>query len=244
VTRRRNEILPYLGLEPTVRDVVRARLRDAIASAEADATAARTVDVLDAGCGQRSALFAFRRSVRRIAGVDIHRPPSDVLRRLDAFQMADVCAEGADPFGVDAFDVALSSFTVEHFTDPAVAFRNLRRWLRPGGTLVVATVNRRHPLVGLYLALPPTIQGPLQRATKMSPSHAHPLVGHCNDPRSVRDALEAAGFEDVRVVTVANLARTWSRRLPSWFLGVLGDLATQRHPGRRSTIVADARVPG
>ncbi|MFL5757657.1 MAG: hypothetical protein ACJ77N_15370, partial [Chloroflexota bacterium] len=94
-----------------------------------------------------------------------------------------------------------------------------------------------------YLALPPTIQGPLQRATKMSPSHAHPLVGDCNDPRSLRNALEAAGFEDVRVVTVPNLARTWSRRLPSWFLGVLGDLATQRHPGRRSTIVADARVP-
>jgi len=43
-----------------------------------------------------------------------------------------------------SFDVVLSSFTLEHFADPLAALVNLRYWLRPGGTLVATTVNRRH----------------------------------------------------------------------------------------------------
>ena len=54
----------------------------------------------------------------------------------------------------DTFAVILSNFTVEHFADPSVAFADLYRSLRPGGTLVVTTVNQRHPFVGAYLALP------------------------------------------------------------------------------------------
>ena len=39
------------------------------------------------------------------------------------------------PFGAGVFDVVLSSFGVMFFDDPAAAFANLRKVLRPGGRL-------------------------------------------------------------------------------------------------------------
>jgi SAM-dependent methyltransferase len=197
------------------------------------------VTVLDAGCGRVSALRPYRTRIGRFVGADIHRPPPGSLPHLDEFVVADLCSD-ADAFEPETFDVILSSFTVEHFADPPGAFRNLARWLRPGGTLVITTVNRRHPFVASYLDLPPDIRDRVQPLVKASTADAHPLVGACNDPRTIRRALHESGFDDVRVVTVGHLARAWGRRLPTYLLGVLGDLATIGMPERRSTIVAAA----
>jgi hypothetical protein len=75
------------------------------------------------------------------------------------------------------------------------------------------------------------------------PSDAHPLVGACNDPRSVAAALRGAGLEAVRVETVSHLGRAWQRRWPTLLLGLLGDIAANPFPGRRSTIVAIGSAP-
>jgi SAM-dependent methyltransferase len=200
------------------------------------------VDALDAGCGRKSVLAGYRPRLRRIVGIDLHEPPPGSMPHLDAFATADLCGPD-EAFAGDTFDVVLSSFTVEHFSDPPAAFRNLRRWIRPGGTLVLTTVNRRHPLVRLYLGLPDPIQRPLQRMIKASAADAHPLVGICNDPAAIERALVEAGFVDVRLATVPHLARSWGRRLPAFALGLVGDLLAQPVPSRRSTIIADARVP-
>jgi len=196
--------------------------------------------VLDAGCGRVSALTAFRARIARLVGVDIHTPEPP-LSWLDEFHVADLCTV-PDAFPPASFDVALSSFTLEHFADPDAAMRHIHGWLRPGGTLIVTTVNRRHPLVNAYLSLPGAVGRPLQRAVKATAADAHPLVGACNSPRRVREALSGAGFVAIQVRTTAHLARAWQRRLPAFGLGVLGDLAAQRFPERRSTIVARARV--
>lgn len=198
--------------------------------------------VLDAGCGRASALSAFRPRIARLVGVDIHAPDPP-LPWLDGFRLADLCTM-PEAFPPASFDVVLSSFTLEHFADPEAAMRHIRGWLRPGGTLVVTTVNRRHPLVNGYLSLPPVVGRPLQRTVKATAADAHPLVGACNSPRRVRDALAEAGFVAIQVRTTAHLARAWQRRLPAYALGLLGDVAAQRFPERRSTIVARARVAG
>lgn len=244
--RRRTAVLGRLGLRPATSEVVRARLDEAFAATESrwpmgDPTGPR-VDALDAGCGRISALTGYRARIRRFVGADLHAPPPGALPHLDTFVAADLCGD-ASAFGDASFDIALSSFTAEHFADPPAAFRNLRRWLRPGGRVVLTTVNRRHPFVAAYLGLPEAIRRPLQRLVKASSADAHPLVGTCNDPAAIRRALEAAGFTDVRVTTVPHLARAWGRRLPTYLLGLIGDLAAQPFPGRRSTIVADAVAP-
>jgi SAM-dependent methyltransferase len=199
------------------------------------------VDALDAGCGRRSALTPYRSRIRRFVGVDIHEPRPGALPHLDSFARVDVCGD-ASQIDDRSFDVVFSSFTVEHFADPERAFANFRRWLRPGGRIVLTTVNRRHPFVRLYLALPRRLQRPLQEQLKASAADAHPLVGICNDPASIRAGLEGAGFVDVRVDAVPHLSRAWGRRAPFFVLGVLGDLLTQPFSSRRSTIVAAGRV--
>lgn len=160
---------------------------------------------------------------------------------LDAFVTADVCAEGG-AFAAATFDLVLSAFTAEHFGDPAAAFRNLSRWLRPGGTILLTTVNRRHPFVAAYLAMPPVLRGHVQRLVKRSAEEAHPLVGACNDPLAIRAALGAAGFTDIRISTVGHLARAWGLRRLSFAAGLAGDLLTRGRPSRRSTLVVTARA--
>ena len=232
----RYAILPRLGIGPTVHLLVREALDEAITQAEARSPGA--VTVLDAGCGRVSALRAFRGRIGRLVGADIHEP-SEPLAHLDAFEIVDLCG-AADGFAPDTFDVVLSNFTLEHFADPDAAMRNLGRWLRPGGTLVLATVNRRHPFVAAYLGLPDWPRHLLQPLVKASAADAHPIVGVCNDPLTIRQALERAGFTDIRIQTVGHLARAWGRHLPTFAVGLVGDLLTGGAPSRRSTIVVTA----
>ena len=226
-------VLPRLGLRPSTGEVVRAFLDRALPAAGASA--------LDAGCGRVSALASFRKRVADLAGVDLHVPDRP-LPWLDRFVLADLCRD-REAFPGESFDVALSSFTVEHFADPEAAFGVIRGWLRPGGWLVLSTVNRRHPFVRAYLSVPARLRAALQRLVKASAADAHPLVGACNTPGDLRAALERTGYVDVEIVTTDHLARAWARRLPAYAVGLLGDLAAHSLPPRRSTIVARARRP-
>lgn len=229
----RHALLLRLGLAPSTQEVVGRFLEQAVPQAGGV--------TLDAGCGRMSQLAAFRPRIVRFVGVDIHQPAKP-LPWLDEFAIADLCSD-RDAFPPGTFDVILSSFTVEHFADPRAAFRTMAGWLRPGGWLVISTVNRRHPFVNGYLSLPPAVGRPLQRVIKATAGDAHPLVGACNTPRDVATALEAAGYEQVEVRTTDHLARAWGRRLPTYLVGLIGDLAAHPLPGRRSTIVARGRRP-
>lgn len=224
-----------LGLTPTTQDVVRRWLDEAVPQ-EGGAAA------LDAGCGRLSQLRPLRSRLSRFVGVDIHEPPRP-LHWLDSFVVADLCRD-VDAFPEGTFDVTLSNFTVEHFADPVGAFRTIGTWLKPGGWLVITTVNRRHPLVDLYLSMPPEVRTRVQPVVKKSEADAHPLVGACNTPRLIREGLAAAGYTDIEIVTTSHLARAWGQTLPTWALGLVGDLAAHSMPARRSTIVARARRAG
>jgi SAM-dependent methyltransferase len=231
-------LLRRLRIGPPVGSLVYDALDAAIDAAEE--RGAPRVAALDAGCGRVSALRAFRPRIGRLVGADIHQPGAP-LPHLDEFAIVDMCGS-PEGFAVGSFDVVLSSFTLEHFADPAAALANLRHWLRPGGTLVATTVNRRHPFVAAYLGLPEGPRRRLQPVVKASAADAHPLVGACNDPSTLRAALDEAGFTDIRISMVGHLARAWGRRWPTFALGLIGDLLAAPFPSRRSTIVAVARV--
>jgi SAM-dependent methyltransferase len=155
--------------------------------------------------------------------------------------VVDLCGPSG-AFAPGTFDIVLSSFTLEHFADPEAALTNLRAWLRPGGTLVATTVNRRHPFVRAYLGLPAALRARVQPWVKATAADAHPLVGACNDPAVIRASAAAAGFSEVSIQTVGHLARAWGRHWPTFLLGLTGDLLTRGLPSRRSTIVVVARA--
>lgn len=231
-------LLPRLGVGPSVGTLVHEALDAAVEAAERRSPGA--VSALDAGCGRVSALRAFRPRIARLVGADIHQPATP-LSNLDEFAIVDLCGQ-PDGFAAGSFDIVLSSFTLEHFADPAAALTNLRTWLRPGGVLVATTVNRRHPFVAAYLGLPDGPRRAIQPLVKATAADAHPLVGACNDPATIRQALADAGFTGIRLTTVGHLARAWGRHWPTFALGLLGDLLTLAFPSRRSTIVVVARA--
>lgn len=231
-------VLPRLGIAPTVHELVREALTSAVARAEA--ASPDSVAALDAGCGKTSSLRRFRGRIARLVGADIHAPTVPVPY-LDEFAIVDLCGP-ADAFPPGSFDIVLSTFTLEHFADPAAALSNLHGWLRPGGTLVATTVNRRHPFVDAYLSLPTSLRSRVQPWVKATAADAHPLVGACNDPAVIRTSVEAAGFSDVSLETVGHLARAWGRHWPTFLLGLAGDLLTRGLPSRRSTVVVVARA--
>jgi SAM-dependent methyltransferase len=224
---------------PTTDALVRQALDAAIEAAE---RGGGPVTVLDAGCGRVSALRPYRPRIARFVGADIHAP-AHPLPHLDEFATVDLC-EDTEAFAPGTFDVVLSSFTLEHFADPRAALANLRRWLRPGGHLIATTVNRRHPFVAAYLGLPGPIRRRVQPLVKASSADAHPLVGACNSPSEIDEALRTAGFEAIQIRTTGHLERAWGRHAPTRALGWLGDRLTDGQPARRSTIVASAAAPG
>jgi SAM-dependent methyltransferase len=165
--------------------------------------------VLDVGCGCGATTLALGRRVGpagRVLGVDVSRPMLERARERAAhagaaqvgFLEADAQTAALEPGG---FDVLFSRFGVMFFADPAAAFANLRRALRPGGRVTFVCWQRLAdnpwmlvPLgaVARLVALPappdPTAPGPFAFA----------------DAERVRGLLERAGlaevgFEDLRV---------------------------------------------
>ena len=115
------------------------RLRARLLAAAAIQDGEYVLDV-GCGCGETTILAARAAGSGHALGADFSRIQVAEARRLAAaagianarFEVADVQVH---PFGAGVFDVALSSFGVMFFDDPAVALGNLRKALRPGGRL-------------------------------------------------------------------------------------------------------------
>jgi SAM-dependent methyltransferase len=104
----------------------------------------------------------------------------------------------------DSFDVVLCQHGLQFFPDRAAAVAEMRRVVRPRGTVVLSTWAAGHPL-GLF--------GPMVEAlhetgmTEPFPG-AFDAGGYCLSVADLADLLQAAGFGDVDVQTV-ELDATW-----------------------------------
>lgn len=103
--------------------------------------------MLEIGCGRGglSARLAAQ-GAGEVIGADFSAAAVDMANRLfEARGLANVTARVDDIMSIgspnDAFDVVVSSETIEHVPDPASAVRELHRVLRPGGKLLLTTPN-------------------------------------------------------------------------------------------------------
>lgn len=133
-----------------------------------------------------------------------------------------------------AVDGILSTSTLDHFDvedDIHVSLRELRRTLRPGGTLVLTLDNRANPLVALRNRLP----GGVRRASGLAPFHVGPTLDLDGGVR----ALEQAGFavlDTALLLHAPHVVGTRLARLGWWerrALPAFDRLGTTR-AGRRS----------
>jgi SAM-dependent methyltransferase len=101
--------------------------------------------VVDIGCGTGATTRAFAERVGptgSVTAIDISEPLLSCAR-----DRAPKASASTDYLLIDAqtdaiqdacFDIATSRFGVMFFADPVVAFENIRRWLVPGGRLMVS----------------------------------------------------------------------------------------------------------
>ncbi|PIY82060.1 MAG: hypothetical protein COX96_08980 [Candidatus Omnitrophica bacterium CG_4_10_14_0_2_um_filter_44_9] len=100
--------------------------------------------VLDAACGigQISAPYC---QTYEIIGVD--EQLSAIKYCSQHFKGRYVHASLYDiPFGNDEFSLIIFLDAIEHFTDPVRVLRELHRVLKPGGKILICTVNYANPL--------------------------------------------------------------------------------------------------
>lgn len=108
--------------------------------------AARRERLLDVGCGTGHWSSFFAEMGYQVTGIDISPEMIEVARAAvpdGSFQIADACEL---PFADGSFDVVASMATLEFVSDPAAAVREMVRCAKPGGRLLVGTLNRLAPL--------------------------------------------------------------------------------------------------
>jgi SAM-dependent methyltransferase len=193
--------------------------------------------IVDLGCGDGSALAvaAEHNPAHRFAGIDWS---GDALRRAQALGLTVVRAgvAGASlPVADGAADVVIMSELIEHLVDPDGAVAEVRRVLRPGGSLLLSTPN----LAAWYnrgllaLGIQPifsevSLQGVFGRPGRVVAGHLRLFTR-----RALTEFLTASGF---RCVTVTG-ARYHDVPRP---LGPL-DRAFCRWPSAASILLVHAR---
>jgi len=201
--------------------------------------------VLDIGCGAGETTLELSATGAEALGVDISRPLLKIARRRTE-GMARVAFLEADaqthPFGAASFDAVYSRFGVMFFADPAAAFANLRRALKPGGRL--AFVCWRTALENPIMSLPMLAALPHVDSPPPPPEPGAPGPFAFADPERVRTILAAGGFTDVTITPHEEAigpgdAETTLRLALN--VGPLGALLRE-NPGKRDAVVEAVRA--
>ncbi len=156
--------------------------------------------VLDVGCGSGATTreAARRAAPGQVVGVDLSAAMIEVARGHDTPGAVYLRADAqVHPFADAAFDVVLSRTGASFFADPAAAFANLVRAMRPGARLALLTWRR--------LADNAWAREILAALTGSEPPEPPPGPGPFGlaDPVRTRDLLTGAGLTDVHIGPVS-----------------------------------------
>jgi 2-polyprenyl-3-methyl-5-hydroxy-6-metoxy-1,4-benzoquinol methylase len=183
------------GLEPE-----HGRLRGGFLLERVDAVAhelGHPPRVLDVGCGEGHFTAQLTRAGVPTLGADVSREAlRRARRRHPELELELIPVHGAWPLADVSFDVVWAGETIEHVADTAGWFSEVRRVLRPGGTLLAST-----PAHGRAAVLALALSG------KRFDRHFDPRSDHVRfyTARSLRALLTDFGFERVAVRGAAGI---------------------------------------
>jgi 2-polyprenyl-6-hydroxyphenyl methylase/3-demethylubiquinone-9 3-methyltransferase len=147
--------------------------------------------VLDVGCGEGHFTAELVRAGMTVVGVDVAQ---ESLRRARArhpgLDLRLVPVEGHWPLEDASFDVVWAGETIEHVADTAAWLSEVRRVLRPHGTLLLSTPDHgRLALLGLALS------------GRSFDAHFDPRADHLRfyTRRTLAQLLKDFGFQDIVV---------------------------------------------
>ena len=160
--------------------------------------------VIDVGCGCGDTTLELARRAGpqgRVLGVDISKPIlARAQARLDVAAEQNITFEQGDAqihrFAPATADVVFSRFGIMFFDDPAAAFGNLRRGMKPGGrvTFICWRPAQDNEWIGLSLGVVAK-HVPLP----LPPGPEDPGPMSFGDPDRVRRVLTSAGLSDIAI---------------------------------------------
>ena len=185
-----------------------------------DATVRPGDRVLDACCGTGDLALEAHRVGGHVTGVDFaERMLERARRKSDAVDwvLGDVTAL---PFADDSFDVATIGFGIRNVPALEQGLRELRRVVRPGGSLACLEVTRPHGVLAPFYAL--WFDRLIPLAGKLVPGGAAftylpASVRRFPGPEDLAAAMRRAGFDDVgwQRLTGGIVALHVARRAPA-----------------------------
>lgn len=163
-------------------------------------------NVLDIGSGTGTTTLRHAEAVGptgRVLGIDISEQQLALARQRVAAARADnvelVLDDAAThDFQPETSDLGFTRFGVMFFADPVVAFRNIRRAMKPSGRLLLA-VFRSGPENPWATAAVAAIRH-LVPPTPPPPGPEDPGQFSWSDPARVRRILDGAGFHEVAFI--------------------------------------------
>jgi ubiquinone/menaquinone biosynthesis C-methylase UbiE len=179
------------------------RLVDRLGRLDPGLPGGETRDVLDVGCGTGNGLFeaARRWPSARLTGLDASIGMLDVARhegdRLPESARARIAYVQADatavPAPYESYDLVMTGFVLQQVPDRPAVLRELRRVLRPGGTLAIyGWIKEKVPF-----AAEVELENALADAGVVRPPSKEIRAGHYRTVRSAADELRSAGFRRV-----------------------------------------------
>ena len=204
-------------------------------------------EVLEVACGAGVGLGMLARVARRVVAGDIderncaiaretyrHNPKVEV-RALDAEEM---------PFPSASFDLVILYEALYYLRSADAFFREAKRVLRPGGTLLIFSVNRRwsgfnpSPYSTKYYDAPEMVEALLRHGFSVAvyggfPEHADGLIG------KTTGAIRKAAIS-LHVIPRTQRSKEWLKRI---FYGRLQQIPRELQAGAVAPAALDALTP-
>jgi methionine biosynthesis protein MetW len=143
--------------------------------------------VLDLGCSQGLLARPLKEKNVRVTGVDVG-PGERLARELDEYHQRDLEEPLEIPHGRE-FDYVVCADVIEHVRNRVELLRSARRYLKPGGRLVISTPN-----IALWFYRLSLLVGRFEYGPRgvLDESHVHLFTGS-----TFRREVEKAGFRVV-----------------------------------------------
>jgi SAM-dependent methyltransferase len=170
---------------------------------------------LDVGCGRdlfpgnhRLALELAGRC-RLLVGVD----PADTMAENDVVKVRVKCPI-EDYDGPGPFDVVTLRMVAEHINDPDTVLATLARLTRPGGNVVVYTINRWSPVPVATRMIPFRLHHPIKNALwRTEEKDTFPVAYRMNTRPRLRRLFAKHGFREAYFAHLPDCRTTYRFRL-------------------------------
>jgi 2-polyprenyl-3-methyl-5-hydroxy-6-metoxy-1,4-benzoquinol methylase len=150
--------------------------------------------LLDVGSGAGAFLTLAADAGFRVTGLELNPRLAERARQRSGSEVVVGDVE-SEALGSRRFDVITLLDLIEHLLDPVAVLRRCHRWLAPGGHIIVYTPNHSSLIVRVADALYRLSGGRMRGPVSELFDCLHTVFF---DPRTLRLALEQAGFATVQ----------------------------------------------